>query len=131
MSEANVEIVRAAIEAFNRRDMEAWDRLSLPDVEVDWSNSLGLEAGVYRGREETRRFIRTFEIFENVVLGADQLIDAGDSVLVPNTSRFTGREGIETVARSTLVYEISGGRIARICLYQDFAEALEAAGLSE
>lgn len=131
MSNDNVEIVRAAIEAFNRRDMEAWDQLSRADVEVDWSNSLGLEAGVYRGREETHRFIRTFEVFENVVLDADRLIDAGDSILVPNTSRFTGREGIETVARSTLVYELRAGLVARICLYQDFAEAREAAGLSE
>jgi ketosteroid isomerase-like protein len=131
MSEENVEVVRAAIEAFNRRDIEAWERLSCPDVEVDWSNSRGLEAGVYRGREETLRFIRTFEVFVSVVLGADQMIDAGDSVLVPNTSRFTGREGIETVARSTIVYELHGGRIARVCLYQERAEAFEAAGLSE
>ncbi len=131
MSQENVEIVRAAIEAFNRRDLEAWEAVSLPDAEVDWSASKGLEAGVYRGREEVERFIRTFRIFKSVVTEPERFIAAGDSVVVPNTTRFRGRDGIETVARSTLVYELRGARIARICLYQETAEALEAAGLSE
>jgi ketosteroid isomerase-like protein len=129
MSQENVEIVRGAIDAFNRRDLEAWEALSHPDVEVDWSASRGLEAGVYRGHEETDRFLRTFETFERVVLEPERFIDAEDSVVVPNTSRFMGREGIETVAWSALVYELRDGRVERIRLYQDMAEALNAAGL--
>ena len=131
MSHENVEIARAAIDAFNRRDLEAWEALSHPDVEIDWSASRGLDARVYRGREDAIRFVRTFETFESVVFGAERFIDAGDSVVVPNTSRFTGRDGIEAVARSALVYEIRRGRVARVRLYQDTADALEAAGLLE
>jgi ketosteroid isomerase-like protein len=131
MPEKNVEVVRCAIDAFNRRDLEAWEALSHPDVEVDWTASRGLEAGVYRGHEETDRFLRTFDLFERVVLEPERFIDAEDSVVVPNTSRFTGRNGIETVARSHLVYDLRDGRVERICLYQDGAEALEAAGVSE
>ena len=131
MSQENVEIVRAAIDAFNRRDREAWDAVSHPDVEVDWSASRGLEAGVYRGREGIDRFARMFRIFESVVTEPERFIDAGDSVVIPNIARFRGRNGIETVARSAMVYELRGGRIARVCLYQDPAEALEAAGLQE
>ena len=126
-----VEIVRAAIDVFNRRDLETWAALSHPDVEVDWSASRGLEAGVYRGREETASFLRTFETFESVIVEPERFIDAGESVVVPNTSRFQGRDGIETVARSALVYDLRKGRVARICLYQDTAEALEAVGLRE
>jgi ketosteroid isomerase-like protein len=131
MSQENVEIARAAVDAFNRRDFKAWEALSHPDVEIDWSASRGLEARVYRGREDATRFFRTFETFESVVFGPERFIDAGDSVVIPNTSRFTGRDGIEAIARSALVYEVRGGRVARVCLYQDTAEALEAAGLSE
>jgi ketosteroid isomerase-like protein len=131
MSLENVAIVRSQIEAFNRRDMEAWNVLSHPDVEVDWSVSPGLEAGVYRGHEETRRFARTFETFESVVIEPDRFIDAGDWVVVPNTGRFMGRDGIETVARSTLAYELRGGLIVHVRLCEDTAEALEAAGLPE
>ncbi len=130
MSRENGEIVRAAIDAFNRRDLEAWEALSLPDAEVDWSASKGLEAGVYQGRAEVERFVRTFETFDSVVLEPERFIAAGASVVVPNCARFEGRAGIETVARSTLVYELRGGRIARVRLYQDAADALEAAGLS-
>jgi ketosteroid isomerase-like protein len=104
--------------------------LSLPDVEVDWSASRGLEAGVYQGRAEVNRFHRTFELFESVVVEPERFIVAGDSVIVPNSARFRGRAGIETVAWSIVGYELHGGRIARICLYQETAEALdEAAGL--
>lgn len=129
MSRENVEIVRAAMDAFNQRDLETWTALTDPDMEVDWSASRGLEAGVYRGRQETDRFLRTFETFESVVFEPERFIDAGESVVIPNTSRFRGRDAIETVARSALVYEVRGGLVARICLYQDAAEALEAAGL--
>ena len=131
MSHENVEIVRAAIDAFNRRDLQSWESLSVSDVEVDWSASYGLEAGTYRGREGVESFIRTFETFESVVVQPDRFIETGDLVVVPNTARMRGRDGIETSARSTFLYELRGGCIARICLYQDTAEALEAAGLSE
>jgi ketosteroid isomerase-like protein len=128
-SAGHVEIVAAAIDAFNQRDFGAWEALSLADVEVDWSASRGLEAGVYRGRAEVDRFLRTFETFKSVVVEPEWLIDAGDSVIVTNSARFRGRAGIETVARSTVGYELHGGRIARVCLYQETADALEAAGL--
>jgi hypothetical protein len=42
-----------------------------------------------------------------------------------------GRGGIQTVARSTLVYEVRGGRIVRVRLYQETADALEAVGLRD
>lgn len=131
VSQENVEIVRAAIDAFNRRDMDAWEALSPPEVEVNWSASRGLEAATYRGREETGHFIRSFETFESVVIEPDRFIESGNSVVVPNTTRFQGRDGIETLARSAVVYELRGGLIARVVLYQDPAEALEATGLSE
>jgi hypothetical protein len=127
----DVELVAAAIDAFNRRDLGTWEALSLADVEVDWSASRGLEAGVYQGRAAVDRFHRTFEMFKSVVVDPERFIDAGGSVIVPNSARFRGRAGIETVARSTLGYELHGGRIARVCLYQETAEAFQAAGLRE
>jgi hypothetical protein len=49
--------------------------------------------------------------------------------VVPNTAYVRGRDGIKTVARSTLIFEVRVGRVARICLYRETHEALEAAGL--
>jgi Ketosteroid isomerase-related protein len=132
MSEENVEIVRRSIAAYNRRDFEALGRLNGPDVEVDWSASRGLQAGIYQGREEVLRFYQGFlEMFDKVNLEPDRFIESGDSVVVPNAAQIRGRDGIETVARSALVFELRGGRIARICLYQETREALEAVGLQD
>jgi hypothetical protein len=42
-----------------------------------------------------------------------------------------GRDGIETAARSTLVFDVRGSRIAHIRLFQTQDEALNSAGLRE
>ena len=132
MSQENVELVRNAIAAYNQRDFEAMRALNQPDVQVDWSASRGLEAGVYRGWEEVMRLYQSFfEMFEEVTLEPDRFIESGDSVVVPNSARVRGRDGIQTVARSTFVFEVRDGRVARVCLYQETHEALEAVGLSE
>jgi ketosteroid isomerase-like protein len=132
MSEENVEVVRRAIAAYNRRDFDAMRALNHPDMELDWSASRGLEAGIYQGLEEVLRFYQNFlQTFEEVLIEPDRFIESGDSVIVPNSARVRGRDGIETVARSALVFEVRSGRLARICLYQETREALEAAGLSE
>ena len=108
MSQENVEVVRAAIDAFNRRDLKAWDALSHPDVEIDWTASRGLDAHVYRGRVDVTRFVRTFETFDSVVLEPERFIDSGDSVVVPNTSRFEGRDVIKTGSAATSTGSSSG-----------------------
>jgi ketosteroid isomerase-like protein len=132
MSEGNVEIVQRSIVAYNRRDFEALREITDPDAELDWSASRGLEAGVYRGIEEILRFYRTFlEMFEEVEIEPDRCIESGDLVVVPNTAHIRGRDGIQTIARSALVFEVRGGRITRIRLYQETNEALEAVGLED
>ena len=132
MSKENVEIVQRSIDAYNRRDFEALRAICDPDVEVDWSASRGLEVGVYRGIEDVLRFYRTFfEMFDKVEIEPDRFIESGDSILVPNTAHMRGRDGIETVARSTLVFEIRSRRVDHICLYQETDEALEAVGFQE
>ena len=42
-----------------------------------------------------------------------------------------GRDGIEVVARSTFVFTVENGLQTRIQMFQERADALEAAGLSE
>ena len=60
-----------------------------------------------------------------------ELTEAGSDVVVPNTTTFRGRQGIEVVARSAFVITVENGQITRYRLFQEPAEALEAAGLSE
>ena len=99
---------------------------------MDWSASRGIEAGVYRGWEAVAGFYQSyFDTFTEINIEPDRFIESGDSVVVPNHAQVRGRDGIEAAAQSTLVFEIRSGRIARLCLYQETHEALEAVGLSE
>ena len=50
---------------------------------------------------------------------------------MPWTIYFKGRDGIEATATGALVWTIRDRRGVRVCLYQEWDEALEAAGLRE
>jgi ketosteroid isomerase-like protein len=130
MSQENVEVVKRAIDAFNRRDLDAIE--SHPDVKVDWSRSRGVEAGVYRGREATQRFWNTFlETFDRVVVVSEEFIEHGDYVIVLDRTRMCGRDGIEVEARNVSLVTVRHGQIVRWRLCRDRAEALKAVGLAE
>jgi ketosteroid isomerase-like protein len=132
MSQENVEIARRALDAYTRRDLEALRASADPDIELDWSASMGWLADVYRGLDETLRFYQGyFEAFDTIVIEADRFIDTGESVVVPNVAHQTGRDGVAVSARSTLVFTIRNRKIVRICLYQETEHALKALGLAE
>jgi ketosteroid isomerase-like protein len=132
MSQENVEIVKAAIDAFNRRDLDAATRDNDPNVVVDWSRSRGVEAGIYRGRAAVRDFWNTFlEVFDRVTVSPNAFIEWGWYVVVPNRANLRGRDGVEVEAHSVSVVTLRNGRILEWRLYQERAEAFEAVGLSE
>jgi ketosteroid isomerase-like protein len=132
MSQENVDVVRQSLDAYGRRDIEALRALNHPDLELDWSASKGMLAGVYRGFDDALRFYTEYyEAFEETVIESERFIDAGESVVVPNVARQRGRDGIEVSARSTLVFTVRNRKIIRLCLYQETEEALKAVGLSE
>jgi ketosteroid isomerase-like protein len=95
MSKENVEVVRRAIEAFNEGDLDSALRDAAPDVQVDWSRSRGVEAGVYSGLDEVRRFWTSFiETFDQITITPEDFIECGDDVVIPNLGRAVGRGGI-------------------------------------
>ena len=132
MSQENVEVAQRQIEAYNRRDFEGLRAVFDPAVELDWSASRGLEAGVYRGVEATLEWIRGYiSAFEEVIVEPERFIDVGEWVVVPNVGHFRGRGGVEALARAAFVYTVRAGKITHMCLYQETEEALKAVGLEE
>ena len=130
MSQENVEIVRAAYDAYNRRDLDAALKDAAPGFELDWTRAVGPQRGLYR-LDQIRAFLGDFlEAFESTRVEPDEFVEAGDQVVVPQTGYIRGRDGIELTARVALVWTIRDGAIVRICLYQQTRYALEAAGLS-
>lgn len=130
MSQENVETAQQTLEAIGRRDVETLRTLNDPEVVLDWSASLGIEAQVYEGFDAVLRFCTGyFEVFEELVFEEMRFIDAGESVVVSSVARSKGRGGIEAHARNALVFTIRGGKVSRIRLYQRTEQALKAVGL--
>ena len=128
-SDANVELVRKGIDAFNKGDFEAMLQLgNAEDFEYDWSRSLGPNRGIYRGLEGLREFVHDqWSTFEEVRLEAHEFIPRGQHVIVTATTHGRGRQGVAVTAKSAQLYTFEGGRLVRITLYQDREEALAAA----
>jgi ketosteroid isomerase-like protein len=131
MSQENVEMVRASIDAMNRGDMNAAFKEVAPDARADQSRAAGLDRSVY-SVDQFRRLAEEFaSSWESVRYETDEFIEAGEHVVTPFTTHLRGRDGIEVQARATWIWTIRDGAIVRLSLYQELEEALEAAGLRE
>ena len=134
MSEENVEIVRKALAAIDRRDVDAFLTDVDPDVVTDWSRAIGPERSVFRGSGELVRFIRSWwSAFEESVVVLDEVIDAGEHVVVAFHGRQRGRgSGAIVEGRgSVLVFGLREGSVITATLYQGRQEALAALGIQE
>src|SRR2546423_7651286 len=115
MSQENVEIVRQALDAFDRSDRAAYLALCDPDYEVvpmrDWP-----EAGAIRGREAAWDFyVKATEAFETFDSVDAELIDAGvDRVLVRRGGAVRGRaSGADVEFNSWIVTTFREGKLLR------------------
>ena len=131
MSRENVAIARQVWEALDRGELDVLEALAAPDAEIDQSRAVGTDRGVYTVAEFSRLTRQFIDTWDSVDWTAEDFIDSGDHVVMPFTNRLRWRDGIEVKARGVILWTILGGLIRRTCLYQDKAEALEAAGLSE
>jgi ketosteroid isomerase-like protein len=131
VSQENVAIARAFLEAYNREDFEAALKHGSPGFVLDFSRALGPYRGVYR-RNEIRAFLEELnETFQSVRFEPRDFIDAGEYVVVPLTIHFEGRDGIKVKADTTNLWMFRDGAVERIVLYQELQEALEAVRLAE
>jgi ketosteroid isomerase-like protein len=135
MSQENVEAFRRAVDAGNRRDVEAL--IEELDPEVEWHPTLavlvGGEATVYRGREGARAAIRgLLEAFAEIHLEFPEIRDLDDRLVAIGRMRARGTEsGAEAESPWAYLVQFKNGRPTSIRGYLDPKEALEAAGLRE
>jgi ketosteroid isomerase-like protein len=135
MSEENVEAFRRAVEAYNRRDVEAFLAEFDPMVETQPLTLVmfGQEATVYRGHGGIRQFIREVdEVLAEVRIEPLEIRDLGERVVARGHLRGRGRtSGVETESPISWVVDFKNDLVIRMRDYLDFNEALEAAGLRE
>jgi ketosteroid isomerase-like protein len=132
MSQENVEIVRAAIEAFNRRDGEGFGAFLADDAEIVPVRA-ALEGTVYRGRDAAARYCAAVEeSWENLRWEVEEIRDGGSWVLALGRIQGCGRgSGAVIDARGAWLARFRDGLVTNFRTYPDRGEALEAVGLAE
>jgi ketosteroid isomerase-like protein len=131
MSQENVEVVRAAFEAWNAGDMDALRELLDPGI--IWQPPEGWpEPGPFAGREAVMRWLEQLrEVWPTYVTELiGDIVEAADRVAVRQVWSGAGH-GPDLNMESTGVFTVRKGRILGVKQFWDHAEALEAVGLSE
>ena len=130
MSDENVTIVRRIYDSLHDPDESVW-ALWHPDVEFDVSRDVWgplVCGGHYRGVAGVRRWMRDlYGAWEHMELEVEELIDAGDRVVLVQCVRGRGRlSGIEIEYRPAGIWTIREGRIVRVVWFARRDEALAA-----
>lgn len=132
MSQENIEGFNRAIEAYNRRDIDALLDAFHPLVETHplTLTMFGQEATVYRGHEGIRQFVRDVdEVMSEVQVRVLEVRDLGERLAASGQLQARGRaSGADVEAHVGWVLEFKDGRVIRMSDYADFAQALAAAG---
>jgi ketosteroid isomerase-like protein len=132
MSQENVESMRAAMEAFNRRDGEQFGALLARDVEIVPVRA-AVEGTVYRGPDAAAQYCAAVnESWDDLRWEIEDVRDGGDWVLAVGRIRGEGRDsGAAIDARAGWVAQFREGLITRFQTHADRDQALQAVGLSE
>jgi ketosteroid isomerase-like protein len=134
MSQANVEIVEAALNALTRDGLDAFAEYLTDDVDHRAIEGSVDDRGPIEGKEAARAYVQDWlDTFDDFSVEPVELADAAEGRVIA-VLRISGRaklSGVETELAYAAVYTIRDGKIARGREYWTRAEAFEAAGLRE
>lgn len=93
MSHANANVVRAVVEAQQRREWKAFRRLYDPGIEWEDTSGLWGDWGTRRGFDEVRdAWVTWFEAFEQVDFEIEDILEAGETVVAFIRATARGQE---------------------------------------
>ena len=120
------------MEAFNRRDSEAFGTCLAPDGEIVPARA-ALEGTVYRGTDAAKQYCAAVDDrWENLRWEVEEVRDGDGWVLALGRIRGRGRDsGAEIDARAGWVAHFREGLVTNFHTYADRDQALEDVGLSE
>ena len=127
-----MEIVRRGYDAWNRGDLDAWLQTFDPNVEVHLPEG-GLNVGTRRGHDAIRQLREGFlEVWDDLTMEPERFFEVGDQIVVFVRIRGRGRgSGVETQTRPAHLGTVRSGKVVRLVIYPERADALAAVGLSE
>jgi ketosteroid isomerase-like protein len=131
MSQENVEAARAIFEPLARGDFSRWFDEVTDDFVFVTSPEVP-DAGTYRGEAARDWVMAWVESFEGHTIEASDFIDGGDKVFFAIFQRGHPRGSeVPVEGHWWTVMTFRGGAVARVEVFDERGEALEAAGLSE
>ena len=133
MSQENVETVKHALDAFNRRDIKSFLELVTDDYEWFPSMVSVLEGGSFRGREGVEAYFReSANAWQELRVMGHDFRDLGDRVVVLGRTEGHGRaSGIPADTEIGMVVDLRGGKLSCVRAYLDYGHTLRAAGIEE
>ena len=133
MSQENVELVKRAIDAFNRRDVDGIVECVNPDVEWFPAMPVTFGGGAFRGPEGVAAYVgEVRDTWEEYRVVGEDFRDLGDRVLVLSRVEASGvGSGAPVGSPLGLIYDFRDGKSSRVLSYLDHGEASRGAGVSE
>jgi ketosteroid isomerase-like protein len=133
MSRENVEILRRALPESAPANVAALFEILDENVEWDYVGAFPEGLTTYHGPAEVQEFLAQWAgAFDDFGFEAEEMIDAGDAVLIRLHQWGRGKDtGAQVDSRTWQLFTFRDAKIAHCRGYATKAEALEAAGLSE
>jgi ketosteroid isomerase-like protein len=130
MSQENVQIVQRGFEQYFATGEPPWD---VYDEGIEVYDHDTPDQGVYRGHAGVARWLEDWgAAWAEWSIDLEQLIDAGDSVVVFIRMRTTGLgSGIQTDREDAQVLRLRDAQVVRLDYFNDRRQALKAVGLEE
>jgi ketosteroid isomerase-like protein len=126
-------MVRRAIEAWNRRDVERWLSYAAPEVEWIPAGPAAVERSVYRGYAETASgFESVWQTWEEFRFEESEVRDLDGSVLCLGRVKMKGAAShVELDQEFGLHFVLRDGKFATVQAFLTWREAREAVGLEK
>jgi ketosteroid isomerase-like protein len=133
VSHEHLKIAERAMDAFNRRDLDAFTHSMTTDIEWLPAMERGLDGSGYRGHQGVAAYSANLEAtWEELRFRAQEYRDLGDQVLA--LGRIEGRGskgGVPVDAPMGIVFDFRGSEISRARSFFDHGAAMNAVGLEE
>ena len=132
MARGKVELIRHGLDAFARRDLEAWRACFDSEVRVREDPSMP-DAGEYVGHEGLMQWLYVMERnWDEFQVEGEEFIESGDEVVTLMRVRGRGRvSGADVDGRFGSIFTVREERVVDWQIFAGWTAALEVAGLRE
>ena len=132
MSE-DVETVRRAVAAWNRRDADLWRKYATPDIEWTPASTGAVEGTVYRGYDAVMAgWASVWETWDEVFFDELEIRDLGEGTIWLGRLKLRGASSHVALDQEFAVcFELRAGKLATIRAFLSWNDALKAVEMAE